>query len=340
LTDRELERLLAATEPPEVLHRHPLQNLSDMGAGERARVIAHFLATKHRRVVDSPVSAAASTSTEGPPRGAYDNVQSTVELRRLLDPDEAAESHQAQGWRIAMHHAFLFSAMTTAIRLLHMLCLLQCRPTLELQRPPTLPDFLRRQLRALVSASSSDSADGSAASRARARNSTWLVSSVGEGSLIGSYEHPLLVPALVADPASPAPATGALHGSPSTGSLGARFADAAATAAGSAPSAAERPIRPPGPQTLFWAFSRAAAASCHPYPIPCSDWRVKANAAGTACEHPAARILRALQERCMPSARESQQAPLKPYKDQYRQALEGWARMLEAWQVQPRSSEY
>jgi hypothetical protein len=343
LTDRELERLLATTEPPEVLHRHPLQDLSDLGAGERARVVAHFLATKHRRVVDSPASAADSSSTEGPPRGAYDNVQSTVELRRLLDPDEAAESHQAQGWRIAMHHAFLFSAMSTAIRLLHKLCLLQCRPALDLQRPPTLPDFLRRQLRALETAPSGGSvggrADGSAASRARARNSTWFVSSVGEGSLIGSYEHPLLVPAQVTGVTSPAHA-GAFDGHPATVSLETRFADAAAAGAGRRPSAVESSTRPPGPRTLFWAFSRAAAASCHPYPIPCSDWRVMAGAPGAASEHPAARILRALQDRCMPSARESQQSPLKPYKEQYRQALEGWARMLEAWQGQPRSSEY
>jgi len=119
-----------------------------------------------------------------------------------------------------------------------------------------------------------------------------------------------------------------------------RFADAAAAGASCGPAAAERPIQPPGPRTLFWAFSRAAAASCHPYPIPCSDWRVKAGAPGAASEHPAARILRALQERCMPSARVSQQAPLKPYKEQYRQALEGWARMLEAWQPRSSTSEY
>ena len=128
----------------------------------------------------------------------------------------------AEQVRMAERTAALYAAMATFLRLALAAVAAQAAPLPP--RPPAMPQFILRQLHG-----------GEAAVRdvARSRNDSWLLTSCGEGSLIGSLPAPLLLPA----PLPPASAPGARARAPARLSL-----------------------------------SVAGLAACHPYPRPAEVW--------------------------------------------------------------------
>lgn len=326
----------------------------------------------------TPAVAAVGSAAAAPPplsalmRRALSSAEDVEDPVRLSEELKAATAAAMQARQHA-HTATVWGALAMFQRLLHALALLRCRvapPT-----APVLPEFIGAQIEALAvpppSAGSSDrdrasSSAAAAASlggapaapasdsssraggkkkgksegpQARRRNISWFLSSTGDGSVIGSFPHPLLLPGTSA--VLSLPTLSAADASSSASSSSASAASGSANVATGSPSVAV---------LLQRVLSLATLTSCHPHPVPCSYWPVaptagagagggeggKASASASAREaqkHPAARLREMVRKVCLEGTdvRRGEMKLLPPAREEFRAAARAFDRFLASW---------